>query len=155
MLCLPIPDCKNVDIDDCFSEFMKDEILKNPLWETPSGKKEKAIKRIFIDRFPIYLIFEFKRYDNYGNKINKSVDVSRTWISNNGELFKLKGFILQSGSTMGGHYIAYVCIDGKWFCCDDSNVYVIDLSKAMNIVKKAYMILYVKDADPIQNGIAF
>lgn len=145
MLCLPIPDRENVDIDDCLCEFMKDEILKNPLWETPSGRREKAIKRIFIDSFPVYLIFELKRYDNRGNKINKSVDVSRTWISNNGELFKLKGYILQSGSTMGGHYVAYICTNGKWFCCDDSNVYVISLDQAMKFVKRAYMILYAKD----------
>lgn len=149
MLCLPIPDLTDVDLDDCVRQMFKDEILNDPLWEAPSGKRVKAIKRTVIERYPKYLIFELKRYNNMGRKIKRPVDISRTWSATTGEIFRLKAFILQSGDTGGGHYTACVYIKDTWYYCSDSHISKVSLQNAMNSARHAYLILYVKNSEII------
>jgi ubiquitin C-terminal hydrolase len=150
-LCVSIPDKKRITLEDCLLHFIKRETMEDDnMWEAPSGDKQKAEKVSAIIKFPKYLIFQIKRYSfNYGSgrKLSTNIDVTEKWESilfPKNMFYELKGFIFQNGSLLGGHYVAYVKIEGTWYCFNDSNVTKVEYKYAMKIATKAYLLFYVQ-----------
>ena len=146
-----IPNKTQITLEDCLMQFIgKEEMGEDGtgLWETPSKKREKAIKMNIILKFPKYLIFQVKRYSfkqGYGKKISTDIKVKEKWESAlfpENSFYELKGFIYQSGGLGGGHYVSYVKIQGEWFCFNDSYVNRINHDAAMKVATKSYLLFY-------------
>ena len=58
------------------------------------------------------------------------------------EVYELYGVVVHFGSGVGGHYISYVRVGGKWYCCDDSKVTL--SSPGAEIDTNAYLLFYSK-----------
>lgn len=54
--------------------------------------------------------------------------------------YDLLGFVSHSGSMEGGHYIAYLHCEGRWFRCDDAKVSQVDPRRVQRA--EAYMLWY-------------
>lgn len=106
---------------------------------------EKAYKQTIIENTSKYIIMHIKRFQQMSmthyRKKNNDVIVPEKMNTSKG-VYVLKSFIVQSGSLRGGHYVAFVNDDGKWFCANDSNVYPVRHNRTDNIVKGAYMLCY-------------
>ncbi len=134
-----------MSLDSCFAAFIQPEELKE--WQTPSNKKERAIKKTLILKYPRNLIFQLKRFsyqNKKGQKITTLVDIPIEWSPRDEYNYKLKGFVHQTGSLSGGHYTAYIKIKDIWYHFDDSHVSKIQEKIALNIAKHSYLIYYEK-----------
>ena len=151
-LCVSIPNKPKITLEDCLKEFISHDIMdENNLWVTPSGKREKANKVTYIKTFPKYLIFQIKRYNfkknRGGVKLTTDVYIEDRWESKmfgHDVYYLLQGFILQSGSLYGGHYISFVKIDSQWMCFNDDRATKISDDEALKIASKAYLLCYIK-----------
>ena len=150
-LCVSIPNKTRITLEDCLMQFIEKEemgINGSALWETPSKKKEKAIKMNIITTFPKYLIFQVKRYSfkqGQGKKLSTDIMAKEKWKSvlfPEDTFYELKGFIFQSGGLGGGHYVSYIKIKGEWFCFNDCSVNKIDHNIAMKVATKSYLLFY-------------
>lgn len=147
-LSVPIPDQSQVHpLVDCIIKFSETEELKgdNSVYCEKCKKKVDATKSLKMDKMPLYFMIVLKRYssDLYGSTKKLSTPISfpkileitknsnflsSNFISKIGETtikYNLIAFVVQSGSTGGGHYWAY----GKdkndtktWWKYDDSSV---------------------------------
>lgn len=134
-----------MSLDSCFAAFVQPEELKE--WQTPSNKKERAVKKTRIMKYPRNLIFQLKRFSyqhQKGQKITTLVDIPNEWSPSDAYKYQLKGFVHQSGSLTGGHYTAYIKIKGVWYHFDDSHVSKVQEKVALNIAKHSYLIYYEK-----------
>lgn len=155
-LAVAISDTQRISLESCLLNFIKSETLDDPanLWEAPDGNKEVATKTSIIKEFPPYLAFQVKRFTFTkgfgGKKLSTSINVKHKWTSllfPEGKYYELSGFIFQSGSFYGGHYVSYGKIDGQWYCFNDSSVNKIDDKSVNLIAQKAYMLFYVMRSD--------
>lgn len=139
---LPIPQDKDdITIFDCFDEYCKEEVLEkeNAYLNETTGKKEDVIKKVLFWNLPNVLIIDIKRFDNFGRKISKTVDVpvSKIDLSRyvDGYLkdqynYELYGICNHHGGTNGGHYTSTVKnANGKWYLFNDTSVKEVSLDK--------------------------
>ncbi|NGX31366.1 MAG: hypothetical protein K940chlam8_00733 [Chlamydiae bacterium] len=86
-----------------------------------------------------FLALQLLRFDNYGNKINASVDAKDSFATGH----KLQSFIVHDGYTMkGGHYVSYVKKQDQWYRCDDSQVRPAKEAEAFRAAGDAYLFFY-------------
>lgn len=144
-LSVPIPDGEHITLNDCFEKFIEPEILSD-LWEAPDGKRYNAHKVSAIIKFPRNLIFQLKRYRYMkgGRKIDQDIEVPLVWMTPLGEMFDLRGFVLQSGGMSSGHYTYYGKVENNWFVFNDSTVRQITEKQALGVAKGAYLMSYRK-----------
>jgi hypothetical protein len=58
-------------------------------------------------------------------------------------------FLVHHGdSPSGGHYVAYIKVNGIWWHCSDSTVIEVCKSAAMNAMKHSYILHYAKTSSP-------
>ena len=146
---LPIPDeINSPTLDDCFKKYCEIEILdnENKWYDEDNNKKVRAEKQMKICNCPKYFIIALKRYNLKGNmlyKINKNVLCPLIW---NYEKYNYicRGFVVQSGGLSGGHYIAFIKQEDKWYCCNDSNISEVSVDRIEKIIGSSYILLYVK-----------
>ena len=67
-LSLPIIPGKSRNIDDCLETFQKEEEIKDGYVCEKCKSKTKAIKRLFVSRFPKYLVIHLKRFQTFPKK---------------------------------------------------------------------------------------
>lgn len=146
---LPIPDEKTEPtLDDCFKKYCEVEVLDgdNKWYDEDNNVKVKAEKQMKICNCPKYFIIALKRYNLKGNmlyKINKNILCPLYW-NYDKYTYHCRGFVVQSGGLGGGHYIAFIKQDDKWYCCNDSNISEVDEDKIQKIIGSSYILLYVK-----------
>ena len=58
------------------------------------------------------------------------------------EVYQLYGVVVHLGSGVGGHYISYVRVNGKWYYCDDTKVTLAESGSHIN--NNAYLLFYHK-----------
>ena len=133
---------KNSDttLDDCYRNFKSYEILDgdNMYDCNKCMKKVRASKRINILNWSKHLIIILKRFNNNGNKNNQDIIIPLEWRHN----YILKGVVIHSGGTNGGHYVYINRNINGWTMCDDSNVYNISDEKAQLFLNKGYIYYY-------------
>lgn len=101
-------------------------------------------------KIPSILYVQLKRFTNENTKIETAVDGTfELTIKPDPNLnetihFDLHGFILHTGSTNGGHYIAYVKRNEKWYEANDSSITQMSESTAIDKSKQAYLLFYKK-----------
>tara|TARA_B110000208_G_scaffold13907_1_gene16937 strand:- start:510 stop:1376 length:867 start_codon:yes stop_codon:yes gene_type:complete len=143
-LLLPIPNKNKISLDDCLKMYQQVELLNddNKYFNDKINEYVDAKKKYVITNYPRYLFIVLKRFNNLLNKISKNIDIPINYILNNSE-YCLKGFIIQSGSLLGGHYISYININNNWKCCNDDNITNID--NINEYIKQSYILLYIKN----------
>ena len=155
MIDLPIPkNKKSPTLIDCFNLYVEGEILdgENSWHNEETGKKENVQKKISFWSFPTILVIDFKRFNerNQKNQIlihfDYELDLSNYVIGYKKHSYKyeLFGVCNHSGGVLGGHYTCYVKnSNGKWYHCNDSNVFEVSLVESI-ISPKAYVLFYRK-----------
>eukprot|EP00756_Hemistasia_phaeocysticola_P020588 Hpha_TRINITY_DN15726_c0_g3::TRINITY_DN15726_c0_g3_i1::g.40208::m.40208/K11855/USP36_42; ubiquitin carboxyl-terminal hydrolase 36/42 len=122
-------------------------------YRTPQGALVCATKRLTVCRPPRILVVHLKRFvtDIFGGnpkKLSQHIDFSerldfRPFCSFQGDhQYRLYGVVVHQGYSLAfGHYYAYVrSCDGKWFCCDDSNVSEVRFDQVRK--DHAYLLFY-------------
>ena len=153
MVDLPIPsNIKEPSLIDCFDYYVDGEIIEN-YKDEETNEKVDIKKRILFWSFPNILAIDLKRFNNRSqkNQIHISfpldnLDLSKYVIGYKTEKFKyeLFGVCNHSGSTMGGHYTAYVKnANGSWYHFNDTSVSEIGRNESI-ISPKAYVLFYRK-----------
>ena len=153
MVDLPIPpDNKSPTLLECFNHYVEGEIIENYKVEE-TNELINIRKRILFWSFPNILVIDLKRFNNrfQKNQIHISfpmdnLDLSPYVIGYKKDNYKyeLYGVCNHSGSTMGGHYTAYVKnANGKWYHFNDTSVSEVGINETI-ISPKAYVLFYRK-----------
>jgi len=123
-------------------------------WYNEETKERMDVrKKIQFWSFPNILVIDIKRFNQRGQKnqilvtfpINE-LDLSEYVIGYKKDMYKyeLYGVCNHSGSTMGGHYTAYVKnANGKWYHFNDTSVTEVGAHESI-ISPKAYVLFYRK-----------
>lgn len=125
---------------------------KNESRLTPQeGERLKQyIKQQVFTELPAKLYIQLKRYTDRNKKIEDLVhgtmEITIKPDPNQEDTvqFALEGFILHKGTTTGGHYIAYVKREGKWYEANDSSITECSASDAEQESQQAYLLFYSK-----------
>lgn len=154
MIDLPIPpDNKSPSLIDCFNHYVVGEVIEG-FKDDDTNETVDIRKRIQFWSFPNILAIDLKRFN--GHRFHKNqihvtfplddLDLSSYVIGYKKDNYKyeLFGVCNHSGSTMGGHYTAYVKnANGKWYHFNDTSVS--ELGSAEQVISaKAYVLFYRK-----------
>ena len=145
--------------EDVYGAYLKestsidDSILNHRrIVKTKTGKVKVVPDKIgeyfrFKD-LPQHLVFILKRYscsEHQSIKIKDLIDVDETFRLNHRHVktgkaanFRIRAFIVQSGTIGQGHYYTYVLQGNKWYKCDDSSVYQVSKENAKAAMRSAY-----------------
>ena len=141
---------------DCFDHYCKPELLTeendNAWFNAATKQKENVQRSIVFWSLPTILIIDLKRWNHSNRKIHTVVNVP----INNADFsnyvkgynaasyhYDLYGVCNHSGSSLGGHYTAYIKnANGKWYEFNDTRVHEI---KEENIITAhSYCFFYRK-----------
>ena len=142
---LPIPNQDNPDLEGCFKKFAKYEIMDGDnKWECPAcNKKVVAYKKMEIEEVPEVAVFTFNRFR--GTTKNKTPIRIYQYIELEGKKLKLIATINHLGSSIGGgHYIACVSRNDKWYIMNDSSIHETRVDSILND-SSVYMTIYQID----------
>ena len=138
-LCLEIDECKT--IYDCLDNFTKNEELN-----------QNISKKVEFWKLPNILVIFFKRYNNYGQKLDnhiefptENLDMCKYVMGYERQkyIYDLYAVSNHTGNTMGGHYWAYVKNhDENWYKFNDNIVTTLQKDKVVS--KLAYCLFYKK-----------
>lgn len=156
ILDLPIPsNNKCPTLLDCLDLYVEGEVLEgeNAWFNEKTQKKENVRKKISFWSFPNILVIDLKRF-NYRNQKNQiqinfpleELNLAKYVVGykKNSYIYDLYGVCNHSGSSMGGHYTAYVKnADGNWHHYNDTVVSEITQTETI-ISPKAYCLFYRK-----------
>jgi ubiquitin C-terminal hydrolase len=156
LLNLPVPSEKQTcTLMDCFDLYTKHETLdgENKWFNDDTNTHEEVNKNVVFFSLPDVLIMDLKRFNNSTRKTNtlidfplENMDLSKYVIGYNkyDYQYDLYGICNHSGSSMGGHYTAYVKnANGKWYLFNDTNIS--EVTNIPSIVSsKAYCLFYRK-----------
>jgi ubiquitin C-terminal hydrolase len=145
ILSLPIPNSRNITLDDCLDLYTKIEKLTGDCqWQSEKeNRKVDAYKRLYLKSLPKYLLIQLKRFTFFSasNKNNNDVIVP-TELNIKNHKYELRGIIFHMGGAGGGHYISIIKMKDKWFACNDNSVS--EVSNINNFLNKGYTYLFVK-----------
>lgn len=153
---LPIPQDNSMpSLIDCFDLYVEGEVLDgdNCVLNETTKKREAAKKQLFFWSFPSVLVIDIKRFNSKSRKNQILVDfplenlnLSKYIIGYNREtyIYDLYGVCNHSGSSLGGHYTAFVKnANGNWYHYNDNSVSLVtDLNHI--VTSKAYCFFYRK-----------
>jgi len=129
-----------------FTESLKKSIdlfeVKDKIenWESEKyNEKVDAEKFNTIYHWPDYLFIQINRYDSNFNKIQDNMESPLQFND-----YELRGAVIHHGHFRFGHYITILLINGEFFLCDDEKIHPIQANQAIEGIKKAYLLLYVK-----------
>jgi ubiquitin C-terminal hydrolase len=126
---------------------------ENAWFNEKTQQKENVRKKISFWSFPTILVIDLKRF-NYRSQKNQilvdfpinNLDLSEYVIGYKkySYVYDLYGVCNHSGSSLGGHYTAYVKnADDKWYLYNDTNVSEVKHPETI-ISPKAYCLFYRK-----------
>lgn len=141
---LPIPESKNPDLEDCFKNFAQYDTLdaKNK-WDCPSCKKKViAHKKMEIHEVPEVAIFTLNRFK--GTAKNTVPVKIYPHIELEGKKLKLIATVNHYGGTGGGHYVAHVSRNDKWYVANDNSITPSSVDSVLND-PSVYMVVYQID----------
>ena len=153
---LPIPENnKTPTLLDCFDLYSVEEILEgdNCVLDEETGEKVSVKKIIQFWNLPSVLVIDIKRFNSSGRKnqilvdfpVNE-LDLSKYVIgyNKNSYVYDLYGICNHSGSSLGGHYTAFVKnANDKWYHFNDNVVTEVIDTKQI-VTPKAYCFFYRK-----------
>eukprot|EP00055_Hartaetosiga_balthica_P000574 m.136939 g.136939 ORF g.136939 m.136939 type:complete len:1111 (-) comp11081_c0_seq1:147-3479(-) len=159
------------NVMDSFRDYVKEEILDGDnQYHSDDHGMQDAKKGVIFESFPPVLHLQLKRfeysfeYDDY-RKVNDRFEFQETldlseFLSDPKSAppstFSLQAVLVHSGTTQGGHYIAYIRPDAQtqWYLFDDEAVELKFKQEALEAnfgstgrygVSNAYMLVYIRD----------
>lgn len=145
---------KSCSIYDCFDIYTEVERLDgdNQWYNEKTNEKQDVDKRMVFFSLPDILVVDFKRFNQQIRKNNMTVhfplndlDLTKYVVGydKNSYKYDLYGVCNHSGSTLGGHYTAYVKnANGKWYHFNDTMV--TEIKENSVVSNKAYCLFYRK-----------
>ncbi|ETB62370.1 hypothetical protein YYC_00956 [Plasmodium yoelii 17X] len=154
-------------VDTCLKLFSEEEHLdEDNTWYCSNCKLHvQAYKKLDLFRMPIVLILHLKRFNNsnrwlrtkidsyvyYPHKENEYLDMTpyilpdglkhmKSFDPNYLPLYELIGVNCHTGGLGGGHYFAYVKLNGQWYNFNDT--YVTTINESQINTKNAYLLFY-------------
>ena len=156
VLDLPIPENnKSPSLMDCFNLYCEKESLdgENAWLNEKTNSKQDVYKQVVFWSLPTIMIIDLKRFNSMGRKLQVPVDVPIDNLDlseyvygydKSSFVYELYGICNHMGSTLGGHYTAFVKnANGKWYSYNDTEVKEIDIHKNLNKTY-AYCLFYRK-----------
>jgi ubiquitin C-terminal hydrolase/endonuclease/exonuclease/phosphatase family metal-dependent hydrolase len=151
---------------DSYISYTSYEVLKKEerKQNTTDTKKWAYARQLTILSAPKYFIISLKRfiYNVFGNISQKIVaDINDIPINafnifplvkSEYKYYNLKGFINHSGSTRGGHYVAYVRKQNNWYLCNDSSVSDVSIDDIKLALMQSYILLYERIDDNLPSA---
>jgi ubiquitin C-terminal hydrolase len=148
----------HTQLHECLDSFTQVELMQgeNAWFNETLQRKEDVRKRIVFWNFPRILVITLKRFhgDDGSHKLQHEVafpltqlDLSSYVVGYNAShyVYDLFGVCNHSGSTLGGHYTAYVqTAGGVWVHFNDTAVEPVPVSRIVS--PKAYCLFYRKRA---------
>lgn len=145
ILSLPIPNSRQISLDDCLNLYTKIEKLTgDSQWRSEKENKlVDAYKRLYLKSLPKYLLIQLKRFAffSFSNKNDNDVEVPLN-LKIKDYNYELRGIIFHMGGANGGHYISIIKKEDKWFACNDNSV--TEINNISNFLNKGYTYLFVK-----------
>lgn len=131
------------DLKSLVYEYLYETLDDQNRWKCDKcDNSVNAIIKKNIISLPKYLIIVLKRYTNNNSKINNDINMP-DYMTINSKNYYMRGVILHSGITNGGHYVYYGLKDDIWFIYNDSSVQPVS-SETINSIKRiGYVYLYV------------
>jgi len=130
------------NLDECYRYYKSIEKLcdDNSYFCEKCNSKRIASKRTEISKWSKHLIIVLKRFNYHGRsqKINKEIEVPIEWRHK----YILKGIVVHSGSTFGGHYIYIGNHNNKWFIFNDDHVREITEHQLNSYKNNGYIYYY-------------
>lgn len=112
-------------------------------WESERYKKKvRATKCNRIFHWPRYLFIQINRYDHNFNKIQDDMEIPMRISELN---YYFVGAVIHHGHTRFGHYVCVLYQDDEFVLCDDENISLMSEQQATSLIKKAYLLLYMKN----------
>ncbi|CAG9313071.1 unnamed protein product [Blepharisma stoltei] len=121
----------NSSIENALQDLY-DEQNFDELWCQECGSLRKQARYVSSVEFPQYLIFYTPKNKRTNFSFPESLEIY-------GEAYSLYAIICHKQNILYGHYLAYVCLQGVWYKCDDSRV-----KKQAPDYKSAYLLFYQK-----------
>ncbi|KAH0788607.1 ubiquitin hydrolase [Histomonas meleagridis] len=140
--------------DSLTQYFQPDKLTGDDQYELPDGSKADAEVGSELKENPQILCLHLRRF-RFGNnnltKINSTFSFPDS-LTFGGDRYQLHSIISHFGSVFGGHYNAFVKIDGIWTNFDDENVRHVESHEAIeeNFGEEgqrsftAYVLFYIK-----------
>jgi len=161
MINLSIPCKKAPSLYDCIDLYVEGETLKddNAWYNEVTKKKEDIQRRISFWSLPQILVMDLKRNNpmNFHNKNQTLVDFPLTDLNlspyvvgykKESYIYDLYGVCNHSGTTMGGHYTAFIkTANDIWYHFNDTQVTKIDNPEQQIVTSKAYCFFYRKKSN--------
>ena len=149
-------------VDQLLTDFSKPEhMVGTEQFKCPKCQKARDARRqTTISAFPEILVIHLKRFSSSGSKNSGTVKYEETMTipevtagirensSKRAPTFQLIGVVKHSGSSVFGHYTAYVLGTSstsgtkKWYYCDDSSVRSVSLQEVLSESTGAYILFY-------------
>src|SRR5438309_3809196 len=93
-----------------------------------------------IHKLPKVLIVYLKRF-SANRKIDDNMDIPLYFDDPDANTYELVGVVDHYGRMNGGHYVANVKINSRWFCMNDN--FFTEISKSRVVSRQnAYMLFY-------------
>jgi len=162
-LYLSIPESDETTLEECISNFSKEEVLDgdNKIKCSVCKKRVKSIKTMYIWELPEVLIIHMKRFNFNGTDMEKNKSLVKFPFENleltsnqfdwhcDSSGYDLYSISEHRGIFTGGHYVAYCKnpIINKWYEMNDENVYHIPNDKIEEeiVTNNAYILFYSKN----------
>ena len=135
----------NNNLDECYKEYKARIKLvdDNLYWCEKCKDKRIASKRLEITNWSKHLIIILKRFEeSYGrySKNNRSLSIPLEWRHG----YKLKGYVIHSGSLFGGHYVYVGNHNNKWILFNDSQTKELSENEMEIYLLSSYVLYYEK-----------
>ena len=75
--------------------------------------KTKAVKRVSVEQYPDVLVVAAQSRSHGMKAGNITIDDNT---------YETSGVVVHTGGDGSGHVVAYTCLAGKWYRCDDTSV---------------------------------
>lgn len=146
-ICLEIPKVETdaLTLYNCLDHFCEHELLVDT-------EIEKKSKQHYFWKLPNILVIFFKRWDNYGNKIDLEIDFPIDNLDMSSYVkgyspasyhYECYGIVNHVGGSGGGHYYSFIRnSDGNWYKYNDSIITTMNHTRLVS--ENAYCIFYRK-----------
>ncbi|XP_034232304.1 ubiquitin carboxyl-terminal hydrolase 36-like isoform X2 [Thrips palmi] len=143
---LRVPVVQFKTLQGAVNSLFKAEILEDYMCSCNNKKKRTCKQTISIEKAPIVLTIQLKRFDNEGNKVLTEVSIPKQLELHSKFPYRLSGIVHHLGENINtGHYKAVVkCSTLGFFSFDDQNVERVTW-KSASTVPSPYLIFYILD----------
>lgn len=148
---IDIPNTAHVTFDTCLDRFFHHLDIQgsdNSSYLENDGRLHSYCLKEEHKKFvspPQEMLIVLKRFDSSGHKNDRVLPVPlqielrpEASLTNKKARYALDGFVVHSGQTGSGHYVAYLNIDGKWVKYDDKSTREISESELKSALEKSY-----------------